>query len=166
MAASTGAVFDQQSGAQIWRRAQIVSIALRQVAKLMQHPKESGAQIVDHIVYEPTEVALSLFVGGADFVDAYEDVRRYYTAAKPVQIQSRVQYFENMVITTMPHREDADIVGAAVLELVLREVVIVSAQYGKSTPRKPDKQAPVDVGNVKPGSAAADLVGKVRNALK
>lgn len=122
------AVFDQNYN-QVFRKARSIKAVVKEQAKLMTHPVETGAIITDHRVVLPVEIDLSMILQAPDYQDVYRAVRSYYLNGTLLVVQTRAGIYENQIISAMPHQEDPDQYNALTLALSLRQVQFVTAQY-------------------------------------
>jgi hypothetical protein len=121
---------------QIFRNARAIKATVKEEAKLMEHPIETGATIVDHRIILPTEIELSLILTRHDYQDTYHQIREYYYNSTLLIIQTRSGIYENQLIQSMPHEEDPDQYDVLTLALSLKQVFFVTAQYG-TVPKNP-----------------------------
>lgn len=66
VAQDTVAVYTQDFS-QVFRNARAIKAVVKEQAKVMEHPVESGAIITDHRIILPTEVELSLILTPATY---------------------------------------------------------------------------------------------------
>ncbi len=123
------AVFDQNYN-QIFREARAVKAVVKEQAKVMEHPVESGAIITDHRVILPVEIDLSLILASENYQNVYKQIRQYYYNATLLIIQTRAGVYENQLISGLPHEEDPTMFDALAIALSLKQVQFVTAQYG------------------------------------
>ena len=121
------AVFDGFD--QVFRAARPLSCEVRNEAKLMDHPLESGALVTDHKVHQPIEVTLSCVLNPENYRDVYAEIRQLFLEGKLLTVQCRAATYENMAIQAMPHDESPDMYDTVPVELRLREVHVFSAQF-------------------------------------
>jgi hypothetical protein len=115
---------------QIFRAARILKAVVKEQAKIMEHPVETGIVITDHRVIQPVEIELSLILNSRDYKDVYATIRQYYLAGTLLVVQTRAGVYENQIIESLPHEEDPTIYDALTVALSLKEVIFVTAQYG------------------------------------
>ncbi|WP_310625806.1 phage baseplate protein [Limnohabitans sp.] len=114
-----------------------VNVSINEQAKAMEHPVESGAIITDHRVIQPVEASLSIIIATAEFAAAYEQIKALYLKSALLQVYTRTARYDNMMIVSMPHKEDADMVDALAVAIKLKEVVIVTSKRKKYAPQNP-----------------------------
>jgi hypothetical protein len=123
------AIFTQDYN-QIFVDARAIKAVVKEEAKVMQHPVETGATIVDHRIILPTEIELSLILLSDDYQSTYNNIREYYFNSTLLIIQTRSGVYDNQIIQSMPHEEDPSQYDVLTLALSLKEVQFVTAQYG------------------------------------
>ena len=131
----TVAVFTQDF-TQIFRNARAIKAVVKEQAKVMEHPVESGAIITDHRIILPTEVELSLILTPATYRETYDQINQYYLEGTLLIVQTRSGIYVNQLIHSMPHEEDTNLFNTITLALGLKEVQFVTAKY-TTTPRNP-----------------------------
>lgn len=125
----TVAVFTQDFF-QVFQEARAIKAVVKEQAKLMEHPVESGAIITDHRIILPVEIELSLILTPEFYQEVYKSIRQYYLNGTLLVVQTRSGIYENQLIAGMPHEEDPEIFDTIAIALSLKEVIFVTAQYG------------------------------------
>jgi hypothetical protein len=123
------AVFDQNYN-QVFTKARAIKATIKEQAKVMEHPVESGIIITDHRIILPVEVELSLILQAPDYEDVYKTIRSYYLNGTLLVVQTRSGIYNNQIISSMPHEEDPTIYDALTVSLNLKQVQFVTAQFG------------------------------------
>lgn len=140
----TVAVFNE-SFEQIFVDARSVKAIVKEQAKVMEHPIETGAVITDHIVTLPVEVELSVLLTPGTYQDTYKAIRSYFLSATLLVVQTRTGIYPNLLISGMPHEETPEQYDAISMTLNLREALFV-APAGGITPASPSDSTTVDRG--------------------
>lgn len=148
------AIFDQNF-TQLFREARALKAVVKEQAKVMEHPVESGAIITDHRIILPVEIELSLILASADYQSVYKAIRQYYLNATLLVIQTRAGVYENQLISALPHEEDPTMFDALAIALSLKQVQFVQAQFGV-IPKAPANKAVVNRGVQRPKPIADD----------
>ena len=138
------AVFTQDYQ-QIFRNARAIKAVVKEQAKLMEHPIETGAVITDHRVILPVEIELSFILAPVDYQDTYKAIRSYYLSSTLLVIQTRTGIYENQLISSMPHEETPEQYDAISLNLSLRQALFV-LPAGGITPISPSDSTTVERG--------------------
>lgn len=163
------AVFTQ-GYVQVFPKARSVKASIKEHAKLMEHPVESGTIITDHRVIMQVEIELSLVLNSVDYQDVYKSIRQYYLNSTYLIVQTKAAVYENQIIESMPHQEDPETYDSLTLALKLKQVLIVTSQYGV-VPKKPSNSTTVDRGIqqatpvIPTSSGAATAIDYLRNRI-
>lgn len=147
------AVFTQDF-TQVFSEARAIKATVKEQAKAMEHPVESGAIITDHRIILPVEIELSMILQAPDYQDVYKTIRQYYLNGTLLVVQTRSGIYENQLIVSMPHEEDPAQFDALALALSLKQVQFVTAQYGV-VPKSPQHATTVNRGTQQGTQASA-----------
>lgn len=147
-AADVVGVFDSNFR-QLFPEARPLKATIKEQAKVMEHPVESGATVTDHRIILPVEIEVTLMVNGAEYRDVYGAIRERYLKTETLVVQTKTGSYPNMIIAGMPHEEEPDVFDAVPLFLQLREVLFVEAQFQALPARAVQK--PADQSTVKRG---------------
>jgi hypothetical protein len=142
-------VFDGYS--QVFRDARPITASVREEAKMMEHPLESGAVVTDHMVIQPVEIELALTLIPETYRDTYKAIKELYLQGALLTVQTRADNYENQVIASLPHEENPEIFDTITIGLKLKEVRIVKAQVEATYKAKnPAQSKTVDRGETQP----------------
>lgn len=114
---------------QVFPFARPIKATVREDAKLMEHPLETGASVVDHRVILPTEVELSMVLASEEYADVYQQIKQIWKRGDILNVQTRTDSYDSMVIASMPHEESGDMLDGVTLAVMLREVKFVDITY-------------------------------------
>lgn len=152
------AVFDQNFNP-VFPQALFMKATVKEEAKVMEHPVESGAIITDHRIILPVEIELSVMLEFADRQDTYRIIRQLYLNSTLLVVQTNTGIYENQLIASMPHDEDPDYYNVIVIAIKLKQVQFVTAKYAV-VPKRARNTTTVDRGTQQatpvPNSVAAD----------
>lgn len=162
-ATDTVAIFTQDYE-QIFKNARAIKAIVKEESKVMEHPVESGATIVDHRIIMPVEIELSLILTRADYKNTYHQLRDYYYNATLMIIQTRSGIYQNQLIQSMPHEEDPTQYDVLTLSLNLKQVIFVTAQYG-TTPKNASNTNTADRGTQQGTPANTSQTGSVAGTV-
>jgi hypothetical protein len=143
--ASDSVAVYSQDFTQVFPRARAIKAVVKEEAKVMEHPVESGAIITDHRIILPIEIELSMILQSADYQDTYRAIKQFYLNATLLVVQTKSGVYTNQLIASMPHEEDPEQYDALVLALKLKQVQIVTEQF-KLTPKAPANRSTVNRG--------------------
>lgn len=120
---------------QVFSGARPIKAAVTEDSKLMEHPLETGAVVTDHRIVLPIEIELSLILT-ATYRNVYQQIKQLFTDGTLLTVQTRTASYSNMVIMSLPHDEDPEMFDAIAIAVKLRQVEIISPQYGTLPPSK------------------------------
>jgi hypothetical protein len=127
-------VFDQNTFEQVFSAARPIKVSVKETARAMEHPVETGATITDHLVIDPNEIELSVFLISrgnlSDYRSVYQQLVQFRKNATLLSVQTRTDTYANMLILDISHDEDAAIFDAVAVGVKLKEVLFVTPQYG------------------------------------
>lgn len=136
--------------AQVFADARPVRVQVSEPAQFMAHPLETGANVTDHRIILPTEVAISFILEPENYRNTYLLMQQAYLAAFRFAIQTKTSTYTGMYISDLPHEEDPALFDTISMTVQFREVQFFQAQ------RQPlgenDVVDPIDASTVNRGS--------------
>lgn len=150
-------VFDEDFN-QLFVMARPLRALVRDGSKLMKHPIETGGTIVDHRVFEPIGIELSMILSPAEFQNTYQEIKSAYTGNSKLIVQTRVDTYADMVILEIPHDETGEMADTIAMGLKLEQAIFVDPQYAQLPPSKVKKSSNSSTAKTgqKQGTAASD----------
>lgn len=139
-------VYDQNFR-QIFPNARPLKAEIKEVLKPMENPIETGAESTDHVIFLPTEITLYLFIGKADYKQTYKTIQQLHQTATLLTVQTYTGSYQNQLIESIPHTEDASVFNAIMMIMKLHETQFSTAEY-EAVPRNPENAKPVTRGTV------------------
>jgi hypothetical protein len=156
------AAFDQvqvldQDFNQVFPLARAIKAVVKEEARVMEHPLESGATITDHRVILPVEIELSFILPPGSYQDTYRQIRQFYLNATLLIVQTKSGAYYNQLIASMPHEENPDQYNALTLALTLKEAqfAVTAIDY---SPKNPKQSSEVNRGAQQSTPAANNTV--------
>lgn len=149
-----------QSYQQLFRNARAIKATVKEESKLMEHPVETGATIVDHRIIMPVEIELALVLTASDYKNTYHQIRDYYYNGTLLLVQTRSGIYGNQMIQSIPHEEDPTQYDVLTMILNTKQVIFVSAQFTTS-PKNAANSNTVDRGTQQGAAANAGQVGSI-----
>jgi hypothetical protein len=143
-AADAVAIFNN-AFSQVFRMARPIKAVVKPSSKLMEHPVETGAVIVDHQIINPIEIELSLLLTSLDYTNTYKTMEGVFKNGQLLSVQTRTGVYNNMIIEEFPSEEDPNMFDIIALAMRLREAQFVTARYGIA-PRRPANSTTVQRG--------------------
>lgn len=140
----TVAVFNQEYE-QLFRDARSIKAVIKEQAKVMEHPIETGAVITDHRIILPVEIELSMLLLSRSYQDTYKAIRSYYLNGTLLVVQTRTGIYENQLISAIPHEETPEKYDVIALNLSLRQALFV-VPANSITPAEPEDSTTVERG--------------------
>jgi hypothetical protein len=125
-----------QDYTQVFNQARPIKAVVKEEAKLMEHPVETGITIVDHRIILPVEIELSMILSPNDYQNTYNQIREFYLNATLLIVQTRAGVYTNQLIQSMPHEEDPALYDTLSIALSLKEVQFVTAKYSNTPKNK------------------------------
>lgn len=119
-------VFDASFN-QLFPDARPLKAAVKETAKLMRHPVESGATITDFKVINPITIDLPLVLKSETYVDTYYQIKGVFLGNNTISVQTNTGLYPNMLISAMPHEENPEHFDTITLTLKLEEVLIATS---------------------------------------
>lgn len=122
---------------QVFPKARIMKPIVKESAKGMEHPVESGTVKTDHVVINPVEIELPVIVRAPDLEDTYQTIKQYFLKSTTVMIQTKTSLYEDMYITDMPHEEDPDMFDAVAIAISFKQILVATTEITKIVPKDP-----------------------------
>lgn len=123
-----------ESGADAFPDATVLNFSKDQKCRYLSHTLEDGSVVTDHVVQDPVTATLELHLGGDNYKNTYQLIKRAYMKADEFIIQTRVDRLENMHITGMPHEETSDMYDSVIIVLSFKQLTFIQPQYGRLSP--------------------------------
>lgn len=167
-------VFNQEGFTQLFQQARPIELRVKEKAKVMKHPIETGSVITDHEIFEPVEIEMDFLLtnGGGiagNILNAskgngltsgvqslYQQIRTYYTSGIILMIQTRAATYKNMIIDDIVHKESSEMFDSLLIRVMFQEVQFVTAQYATLPPssvKNPTDASTQQIGEQNPVSA-------------
>lgn len=142
----------------------VMKASVKESAKLMSHPIENGTVITDHKVITPVIIDMDFMVEGYDYQRAYRNIQNAYKNGKMFQIQTRIGFYQNMVITAIPHEETPATYDLLSVNVTFMQVFIAKTQIGDNASAPKDTNT-VTSGTIQGNTPTATQTSTVRGNL-
>jgi len=150
---------------QVFKDARPLKAIVKEEAKLMEHPVETGITIVDHRIILPIEIEISLILPSADYKNTYNQIRELYLNATLLIVQTRSGVYLNQLIQSMPHEEDPSMYDVFSIALSCKQVQFVTASFS-NTPAKSSNTNTADRGTQQSKTVSRPTAAQqIRNKL-
>jgi hypothetical protein len=142
------AVFDNNFN-QLFPMAKIIKVNVKEEAKVMEHPLETGETISDHAIIQPIEIEIDVLIQGIDYKNTYAIINKLFQDFSLLTVQTNTGTYKNQLISSMPHIESSDIFDGTIINIKTKEALFVEPQYGNIpiSPRNPKNRSTNDRGN-------------------
>ena len=121
------AVYDADFN-QLFPDARPVKVSVKPIAKLMEHPVESGSVVTDYRVIMPLSLELMFVLTPETYYDTYQEIGQTYVGNKTIQVQTKTNLYTSLLIEKMPHDETPDKFDTIAVSISLKEVIFVDVQ--------------------------------------
>ncbi len=133
-------VYDQDENQQILTGLQFLDGSVQDDKKLMEHPKENGTMVVDHVIDDPIQVTLQVLMSDDDSTSLNE-LQDLYKNSTPVIIKMKNELHSNLVMSSKPMKADSGHYNKTVYDLTFKEIQEAVTLYVKmSVPQVKNKK--------------------------
>lgn len=131
-------VFDNNFN-QLFPEAKIIKLTIKEEAKVMEHPLETGATVSDHAITQPVEIEMDVFINSTTYKNTYNIIVKLFHEFSFLTVQTNTDTYKNQIIQSMPHVESSEIFDGTIINMKLKEALFVEPQYGTVpiSPRNP-----------------------------
>lgn len=112
---------------QLFRDARSIKASIKETAKVMMHPVESGSTYGDHKVIMPTEIDLSVVLLPASYINTYQQIRNVFKGSSSVIIRTTVGFYLDMFLDGVPHEENPEHFDTITMALKFKHIIIATA---------------------------------------
>lgn len=126
-------VFDTSFN-QVFAQARPLKAEVREVARPMEHPLESGQIITDYRIILPIEIMIPFIVPTPYWRIIYQQISALYQTSTLLSVQTKTSVYQSMIIAEMPHEESPEFYDAIAISIKFKQVILVSPSESPSTP--------------------------------
>lgn len=112
-----------QNGAQVFQKGRPLKANIKEPARIMKHPAETGVILADHIVIDPVIIEMPMMISSQYYLATYQQIKNARNNATVLQVKTPVQLYDNMIIADMPHEESPDHFSSIIMFLRLEQVI-------------------------------------------
>ena len=131
-----------------------ISVGVSRGSNKFTHPLETNASRADGKIITPVQIEYSGIIQAQDYQSTYNEIERIFIDSTTLRVRTRSRTFQNMIITSMPHEESADIFDALSIILILEETQIARTITPATNPDFTTTQR----GQIQPSAASNDQV--------
>jgi len=129
------AIYDENM-TQLFTSARMIKADIKESAQVMTHPVETGETITDDKIILPVEIDLAIIFDAKTHAEGYKQIKQAFIDSTIISLQTRVDTYPDLIISDYPHREDAEMYDTITMNLRLKEIKFVTAQFATLPPRK------------------------------
>lgn len=148
------AVLKASDNTQAFPKARPMMLNVNEGGELMQHPLETGAMIVDHLVRRLNEITYPVIIK-APYKPVLDEIRQLYEAGTKFIVQTKTGNYADMVLFDIPHDETAEGFDTIAVNLKFRQAPFIKPTLGGPVPRKAKHANTTKRGQVQGKTAAA-----------
>lgn len=130
------AILDAESFEPLFTAAQPMRVSVRDTKRATKFEVEDGTTRSDHVVQDQIEISIDLILEDDFARDAYQQIKQAKNDNRLLIVQTKVDSYESMLITEIPHDETVELGGAISMPMRLVEWRTVTPQYGALPPSK------------------------------
>lgn len=123
-------IFDMEENTEIFTNVQYLDGSIDDHLKMMEHPKEDGTQIVDHVIDDVKQANITVIIADSDTASLNE-ILDYYQKRTPVIIKIKNEIYSQFVMSAKPLKADSSYFDKTVYELSFKEVINAKTVYVK-----------------------------------
>jgi hypothetical protein len=145
--------------------------------KITEHPVQTGANIVDHAYMEPARLVMDIgmsdameslvtdqFSGGyTKSVQAYQTLLELQKTRLPLQVFTRLNLYQNMVIESLNSQEDFKTLYGLRCTVTLREIMVVEVTTTTVSARE-QTSGTTSTGTVQPTEPTSTIAAAFEDA--
>lgn len=122
------AIYVQDGNSEALINAKIFDGSATVDKKTMEHPKEDGTVITDHVIDDPSKCNVKLLIDDDD-AETLNELMEYYRNSTVLTVKIKNEVFSNLIINSKPLSADSDHFNASIYNLSFKEVQEAITQY-------------------------------------
>lgn len=120
-------LYDENNN-QILPNCVIYSVKVDNSAQLAEHPLEDGSKMVDHKIFLPKELSVIIYLSETGYSSEYKEIKSLYEERKFITAQLKNDIYSNLQIVGLPHEESNNNVNRLIIQINLKEAIIVTSR--------------------------------------
>lgn len=161
------AIYDPKNNQEVFQNVLYIEGSATDDLKMMEHPKEDGTAIVDHVIDDAKSATVKLQIDDDDSTSLNE-ILDIYRSRTPLTIKIKNEVFTNLCISSKPVKADVEHYNTSVYDLSFKEVMEAQTTYIKMS--VPQVKAPKNASTVKTGQKQAQpqrsILRSIKNRIK
>lgn len=146
------AVYNPKNNQEVFQNVLYIDGSATDDLKMMEHPKEDGTAIVDHVIDDAKKATVKFQIDDDDS-SSLNEVLDLYRSRTPLTVKIKNEIFTNLCISSKPVKAEVSHYNTSVYELSFKEVMEAQTTYVKrSVPqvRNPKNASTVKTGHKQP----------------
>lgn len=124
------AIYNQQNNSEIFLNVKYIDGSISDDLKMMEHPKEDGTAIVDHVIDDAKSANIKILIEDDDSTSLNEILNCYKNRTQVI-IKIKNEIYSNFVMSSKPLKADVEHYNSTVYDLSFKEVMQAQTQYVK-----------------------------------
>lgn len=137
------AILNSETFEVLFAEANPMRVTVRETSKLTTWTVEDGTQRTDHRVVDAIEIDIP-FMLTDDTRNLFEQMRQSFLNGDLLIVQTKARSYPDMMIYEIPHEETPDMGVSLPVAVKLREIRVITPEFGKLPPRKVKKKSQSD----------------------
>ena len=126
------AIYDQANNNEVFTNVQYVDGSITDDLKVMEHPKEDGTEIADHVIDDVKGATIKLIIADDDS-SSLNEILECYKNRTLLTIKIKNEIYGNFIISSKPLKADVEYFNSTVYDLSFKEVIEAQTQYVNMT---------------------------------
>lgn len=124
------AVYDPKNNREVFQNVLYIDGSATDDLKMMEHPKEDGTAIVDHVIDDAKQATIKFQIDDDDAASLNE-ILDIYRNRTPLTVKIKNEIYTNLCISSKPVKAEASHYNTSVYELSFKEVMEAQTTYVK-----------------------------------
>lgn len=124
------AIYSQEDNKELFLNVRYIDGDIKDDLKMMEHPREDGASIVDHVIDDAKTGNVKLLVSDDDN-SSLNEILDCFRKRTQLVVKIKNEIFSNLCISSKPVKADVEHFNSTVYELSFKEMQVAITQYVK-----------------------------------
>lgn len=155
-------IYNQETNEEAFLNVQYLEGSISDDLKVMEHPKEDGTSIADHVIDDAKSGTVRLIISDDDSISLNE-ILDYYQNRTMLILKIKNNFYTNMIISSKPVKADPQYYDKTVYDLAFKEVLEAQTQYVKMS--VPQVQGAKNASTINAGQKQAISTNKVKPSV-
>lgn len=123
-------LYNQEDNTEAFQNVTYIDGSVTDDLKVMEHPLEDGATIVDHVIDDAKSATVKLIIADDD-ISSLNEILEYYRNRTQLTLKLKNEIFTKFIISSKPVKGDPQYYDKTVYDLSLKEAIRAQTQYVK-----------------------------------